>query len=661
MAQQSELFPEPTVIVHPSGTRSEPRLWVRRLAIWEKPGSIIRDVGLRRGLNIIWSPDPGVESAVVGRGDGSGHGAGKTLFCRLLRYCLGEDTFANDDLRRIVAEQLPTGLVGIEVLINGIQWAVLRPIGTTRRQIVRADATLEELVNSNDPGAGIQPLLEALDSLVSPGDGDLFIPSNRAHSAWLFALAWLTRDQECRYDHILDWRHARADTRSPVLGTSREQMVVAVRSLLGILDQEEIRLKDDRDGLAEQRRSSERDLTYYQRRIEQLRADLSSVLGTQDNAASGGELELGEWRAQAESRLEREDDTVQVDAQRAELAAARNERDGVLGEAAVVGEDLRRLEGTLTLHQEQVRALRGERANLDATEIKAKLGPVCPVCNVPIDRALAEGCGISNVFLDAAEVSQDRRTVADQMRDCNTAIGACQTGITGHKQELAQLRQRQTYIQDRIETLEAEIDRGSRQNRQRWARKQRVIESVAELQRTYDDASQARRGSVELGAKDEQLRDRQAELRASHQDVLSRFDELFGYVCRGVLGNNISASVSLTGLGIQADVQVGGMAMESLKAIAFDLAATLMSIEGRSVVPAFLMHDSPREADLGVSIYHRWFRFIASLEKLSAEPPFQYIITTTTEPPQELLSADFVIETLHGAEPTERLLRRDLG
>ena len=112
MAQQSELFPEPTVVVRPSGARGEPRLWVRRLAIWEKPGTIIRDISLRRGLNIIWSPDPGVESAVVGRGDGSGHGAGKTLFCRLLRYCLGEDTFANDDLRRSVAEQLPTGLGG---------------------------------------------------------------------------------------------------------------------------------------------------------------------------------------------------------------------------------------------------------------------------------------------------------------------------------------------------------------------------------------------------------------------------------------------------------------------------------------------------------------------------------------------------------------------
>jgi len=258
-------------------------------------------------------------------------------------------------------------------------------------------------------------------------------------------------------------------------------------------------------------------------------------------------------------------------------------------------------------------------------------------------------------------VAQEKRTVADQMQDCNIAIAACQADAEARRTDLAQLRQRQRSLENRIAALEVEIERASRQNRVRWAGKQRVIENVGELQRTYDDTAKARRDSADLAAKDEQLRDRQAELRASHRDVLTRFDELFGYVCQGVLGNDISASVSLTGLGIQADVQVGGMAMESLKAIAFDLAATLMSIEGRTVVPAFLVHDSPREADLGVSIYHRWFRFIASLEILSSEPPFQYIITTTSEPPEELRSPGFVIETLHGADPKERLLRRELG
>jgi hypothetical protein len=660
MAQQSELFPEPAVIVHPSVTRTEPRLWVRRFAVWEKPGSIVRDVSLRRGINIIWSPDPGINSAVVGRGDGSGHGAGKTLFCRLLRYCLGEDTFANDDLRKIVGEKCPTGLVGVEVIINGVLWAVLRPIGTTRRHTVRANVTLEDLIDSIDSGTGIQPLLEALDSLVLANEDDLFIPSNRPHSAWLFALAWLTRDQECRYDHILDWRHARADTRSPVLGTSREQMVVAVRSLLSILDRDEIKLKEDRDSLAEQKRSLERSLSYHQRRIQQLRSDLSSAFDTQDNAVAGGELELGEWRKLAESRLS-EDDTVNNDAQRAELSAARIERDSLLGEAAIVGDELRRMEGVVALHHEQLRALRGERANLDAAEIKARLGDVCPVCRVPIDQALAEGCHISHILPDFEAVAKEKRTVADQMKDCNLAILGGQTDITSKNRSLVELRRRQTRIETRIDALEADIDRQSKQNRQRWAGKQRVLDTVTELEHGYDEVARTKRSVGDLGARDDKLREQQGELRASHQDVLNRLDELFVYVCRGVLGSNISASISLTGSGINADVQVGGMAMESLKAIAFDLAAMLLSIEGRTLIPAFLVHDSPREADLGVSIYHRWFRFIASLERLSAEPPFQYIITTTSEPPQEFQSSGCVIETLQGADPLERLLRRQLG
>jgi hypothetical protein len=103
------------------------------------------------------------------------------------------------------------------------------------------------------------------------------------------------------------------------------------------------------------------------------------------------------------------------------------------------------------------------------------------------------------------------------------------------------------------------------------------------------------------------------------------------------------------------------MAMESLKAIAFDLATLLMSIEGRTTLPAFLVHDSPREADLGEAIYHRLFRLMQRLERLSDEPPFQYIITTTTQPPEDLCQEPFLVAELQGAEVDGRLLRRNLG
>jgi hypothetical protein len=113
----------------PAGLK-EPRLWVRRLAIWEAPdGQKIRDISLRQGLNIIWSPD-----GSDGDGDAAGlraigHGSGKTLFCRLLRYCLGEHRFADETQRERIALAFPNGIVGAEVMLDGVCWAVVRPLG----------------------------------------------------------------------------------------------------------------------------------------------------------------------------------------------------------------------------------------------------------------------------------------------------------------------------------------------------------------------------------------------------------------------------------------------------------------------------------------------------------------------------------------------------
>ncbi len=76
-------------------------------------------LGLRPGLNVIWSPDGGDAADGV-----IGHGSGKTMFCRLLRYCLGEARFADEDQRDRIAQAFPDGAVGAEVVLDGEAWAV---------------------------------------------------------------------------------------------------------------------------------------------------------------------------------------------------------------------------------------------------------------------------------------------------------------------------------------------------------------------------------------------------------------------------------------------------------------------------------------------------------------------------------------------------------
>jgi hypothetical protein len=111
-------------------------------------------------------------------------------------------------------------------------------------------------------------------------------------------------------------------------------------------------------------------------------------------------------------------------------------------------------------------------------------------------------------------------------------------------------------------------------------------------------------------------------------------------------------------------VTLGGdrstVAIDSLKVIAFDLAVLCMSIEGKIRLPAFLIHDSPREADLGLSVYHRLFETVQALEGDAEEPLFQYIVTTTTPPPERFLRKPWLVETLRGTPDIERLLKQDL-
>ncbi len=72
------------------------------------------------------------------------------------------------------------------------------------------------------------------------------------------------------------------------------------------------------------------------------------------------------------------------------------------------------------------------------------------------------------------------------------------------------------------------------------------------------------------------------------------------------------------------------------------------------------IHDSPREADLGLSIYSRLFDFARKLENYGPAPLFQYILTITTEPPLEFRQDPWLRLTVHGGPAAERLLGVDL-
>jgi hypothetical protein len=109
---------------------------------------------------------------------------------------------------------------------------------------------------------------------------------------------------------------------------------------------------------------------------------------------------------------------------------------------------------------------------------------------------------------------------------------------------------------------------------------------------------------------------------------------------------------------------MSGEAVETLSVLLADVAALVYNtVSDKAHMPGFLLHDSPREADLDIGIYRSFLRFAASLHEHfegAERCPFQYFITTTTAPPEDL-RAKYVKLQLNASDPDGLLLRRNIA
>jgi hypothetical protein len=620
---------------------------------WYEPGTIIRDFPLKPGLNVVWSPDPG-----TGRAGPIGHGGGETMLCRFLRYCLGEDSFAPDGQRQRIWDKLPNGRVGAEVMLDGELWAVVRSLAVRKPDVVVRNGTLEDASREDAAATGIEPLRDAITAAILREVVKLFPASINQSTAWEAALAWMTRDQECRFGSHLEWRDANSDSRSPIRGRSIDDRLAVVRALIGALTTAEItaQASEQEESCAEKRLSVE--LGHLDWLIGRSRAGLFRTLEVPSESAISQESEAAHFKEIAAARyaeaLNQPTGTTGVD-----LEGVRQARD----EAA---EELRKLELELSdvsaRIEEKNRTVAFQSGHLP--EAKARLTKertlVCPLCAVLIDKALTEGCKFSSTPCDLKALEREIQELRDGVERETREIEALQNrqptlkyGVSAAEQKLGKLKQ---------SVLALERSLLDHSNAQRITRRllddaERYEELVASRARI---ASEADKAEAALASRRKEL----VEHRASAKDTIRRLSTKFDSVLRELVPGEIRGEAKLDGNGLSLTVKLGGerstAAIESLKVVAFDLAVLALTLEGHTSLPGFLVHDSPREADLGQSIYDRLFAFAKTLEGFGPCPLFQYIITTTTEPPGEFRSEPWLRLTLHGAPAEKRLLGIDL-
>lgn len=658
MSQIDDLFPvAPLSIEVPRGL-TEPRLWVRRLKIWEEPGGkLIRDIELRPGLNIIWSPDG--DDDLQGSRRAFGHGSGKTLFCRLLRYCLGESRFADEVQRDAISREFENGVVGAEVMLDGVCWAVTRPLGIGRKHFAVEGGNLDVVAKMEGTATGIEPLIDAIEGKILGKGTSHLARLSTGQRAWPVALAWAARDQECRFDDVLDWRSpaSGSDTPQPASGDAKGPRLLAMRAFLNAITEEEQAARHQEQDLANQLDQAKRQKSFLEwdqkRRLDRLVRDL----GLSGESLPDGSLLLKFLKSVAE---EKHAAAAKIPSGGSpELDEARRASENAHSELRSTEMKAAELDAKLPLEEKLLMQMRSEIPGLSAAAESAA-SPVCPICEVPIDIAEAHRCKLSHKLHDQAQCRARWEAKKQEIEAQHQTIESLKAEIGSLKPAVALARQKAEQAAQRVDRLQKAADARNTN----WRTATRLVEDVQRSTEIVDELTAAEGKIRELEGDLQRIRDQLRRFEGKQAKAIDAVRQKFSAIIRRLLGDEANGIVRLTGKGLEIGVEAGGdrrtAAIQSLKVLAFDLACLCLSIEGQTRIPAFLIHDSPREADLGQTIYDEHFRLVRALEEELAGGTFQYLITTTTKPPQDVNQAPWQREVLRGAPGNERLLRRNL-
>jgi uncharacterized protein YydD (DUF2326 family) len=638
------LFPSEPFTITPAASRTEPPLWVRRLVVVDErsPGvSPRRVVDFRKGLNIVRVADrpPGEKRPV-------GHSVGKTLLTRLIRYCLGERRFAKKDETPKLRALLPAGHVIAEVVVQGTGWVVVRPFGDTSRKASFAGVSDDwrDGLDAEKVAAPLGGFEHAMTGAALVSLPELRLPKAKRPAGWLDLLGWLTRDQACNFSHYNQWRSRESDSRSPDL--KRADASLVVQWALGLLDTTEADLRAAHLRLLNEKEKGERKV----REATASRAASLRVL----------EERFSDLARDEEDSLVTRTATTEATQKVASL-------EGLLAELmeGVAVARLREQVGRLRArHHETGQRLAGLKATVQAKESQLETEKATGVgdaygtpCLCPSKPA---ACPRSDRAQQAAAASIRR----DKVAELEDAIGELRGQLRDAEQEATALGGELAEAETRLEAAAAQqlADvKGASEQVGAW---RGYLKEIASYDASRGRLREAQQEVVRLDEEIGRSLERQRAAREAQRSKLGRLSEVYSHVLTRLAGQAAEGKIELDARGARPipgeGLRANGQAMASLtKVLAFDLACLIASVEGTARFPLFLIHDSPKTADLESVLYARLYDPI--MELLAAfgerEPSFQYIVTTTTPPPAA--AEKYAWEPLHALSPEGRLLRAE--
>jgi len=666
---------------NPSSAFPEPRLWIKELRILkdlsDSPSDLVRSIPLRRGLNLIWAdPEKDMEVKKGERLVPRGHNAGKTLFCRIIRYVLGEPNFGTEaQMKRIQESPLGRGWTVANVILMGRLWLVFCPFSKFEAPRAVPDKGFEDLgavIKQLPPGRkSYESFLKELEGLVAPIKKNGVLPYSELEVHWAHILQLLSRDQECQYTKILEWRATESESNAPDIPSAADRSAL-IRSSIGIWEKIEQEME-------KKHKKQKADLITKKDLLQRTRHEcdyLKAKLSLPTDSESIDEFSEGLFSASEEER-ERKLEEHFRDERNAALNSPRiveiNERIEVAQKDFAVSEkvandkaaEIKNLEKRLEFEQQ---VFSSDADRLRRAEVVAKLNAENGKCNTPIEVATERGCPCCTfvpIDFQTAKILQEKAQNKD--RDIalwQKALAKRQADLTSLRQIAAEKRQRLEQLKEERQALQSEIDKKILAVQKREiAIKMRL--DIWDALRTREDG----RGCIDdairiLNANIKRQSADLAEFRNKFDKDKDAFDNAFLKIIGYVFGIEATGKVKWGAESITPQTAssgtISGSALKSLSFLAFDIAVLIYTAEGKGHLPGFLMHDSPRVADLEPIPYRRIFEFIADCETKYAGgllPNFQYIVTTTEPPPKELQQKPWLVESLDASTRNGLLLK----
>lgn len=634
----------------------------------EKPGEQIqRHVQLRRGLNILWAdPNPPEKAATGKRSKVAGHTAGKSTFCRLLRYALGDVGFGSDGQEGKVVEKFKDGWVVLRVELNGCPWIIGRAfIDKHQRFSVQhgdIDRFLREGIESFSGYPDFEAALHAL--FVRPLITQKF-PGHRGDIHWRHLIPWFTRDQEARLLSLTTWRAPVGKTHA--VNTDVDERQFLMRLVLGLLPKGEANEFDRHEKLNETKRELDRELPLTQARTEQAFAQLSEWIDVQAQGLEGPlYFDAAKATHDAKARELNELRTAvppEGDVQHLQDAWRQ------------AGRNTAQRASEMRAAQRRLKDLEKDIAGCDAQRIKQvaaledlKRLPPASVCGVPIAEACEAGkrhqanrptvaayaAILANIDEAKAQLGRDVDAAQSEIDAAKVAVAEAENAERLAQAAYLELSSRRTkayeiYVQAKAEHLAQE----------------RVLNSTHKILKKRMAGEELLAGTtkdIDKSAEQEAKERKESERDRSH------FSMLYQRLLRHMLGEEVTGAVQHSGRALVVTAEgrndLDSGAITAAKLISFDIAAMAWSMEGRGHHPRFVIHDSPREADMAEDIYAGLFEAALALESQfqpGTEASFQYIVTTTARPPEAFNGRPWRLDpVLNALVPSQRILGVDL-